>query len=208
MKTEAMKKQVPFYEDRLIQAMITEYLKENEAARSFVEEWHQLGRPVVIDHVAIRCMDIDRRAEEFLGRGYVYRDELVEYPDQGWWAKVYRKPGHPALFVDQAYADRRGEKSILPNWVKLFGDRVLHHIAGLVEDIEEAVSLLQEKGVEFSGSIVGKRGTRLRQIFTASEIREGAPFTVLELTERNGYDGFYPEQADSLMQSSTKIRSK
>jgi hypothetical protein len=61
--------------------------------------------------------------------------------------------------------------------------------------------------VQFAGQIVGKSGTRLRQIFSAAEVRQGKAYSVLELTERNNYEGFVPEQADSLMQSSVEKRS-
>ncbi|HZR46832.1 MAG TPA: VOC family protein [Candidatus Manganitrophaceae bacterium] len=196
------------YDDPLVRDLIGRYFDENEAARVFADESERKGWPLVIDHITIRCLNVDRRAEPFLKGGYVYRDEMVEYPDQGWWAKVYRRPGYPALFIDQAYDDPRGEKSIIPEWVKKFGDRSLHHVAVRVDDIEKAVSALEKRGVEFSGSIVGNRGTRLRQIFTASEVRDGSAYSVLELAERNGYDGFYPEQADSLMQASVKKKSK
>lgn len=201
------KMNLPHYDDATVQGLVEHYFKENEAARAFAEESGRQGWPVRIDHITIRCMNIDRRADEFLKKGYRYRDELVEYPDQGWWAKIYRREGYPALFIDQAYDDPRGEKSILPHWVKKFGDKLLHHIAVRVDDIERAVAALEKRGIEFSGGIVGGRGTRLRQIFTASEVREGEAYSVLELTERNGYDGFYPEQADSLMQASIKTKS-
>lgn len=199
---------LPSYDDSEVQELVRHYFQENEAARIFAEESHRQGWPLIIDHITIRCLDVDRRAEAFLKRGYVYRDEMVEYPDQGWWAKVYRRPGYPALFIDQAYEGQKGAKSIIPSWVEKFSDRVLHHVAVRVDDIDKAVSALEKRGVEFSGSIVGNKGTRLRQIFTASEVRQGEPYSVLELTERNGYDGFYPEQADSLMQASVKKRSK
>ena len=70
------------------------------------------------------------------------------------------------------------------------------------EDIEQAISRLKEKGVVFAGEIVGPRGGVLRQIFTAPEMVDGQPFSVLELAERHqGYQGFLPLQADSLMRS-------
>ncbi|MBI3805703.1 MAG: VOC family protein [Nitrospirae bacterium] len=174
----------------------------------YAEACRQEGWPLFIDHITIRCENIDRRAEPFLKTGYRFEGETVEYPDQGWWAKVYRREGYPALFVDQAYDDARGKKSIIPQWVARFGDQLLHHVAVRVADIDQVVATLQKRGVEFSGSVVGNKGTRLRQIFTASEVRNGEAFSVLELTERNGYEGFYPDQADSLMQSSVKTRSK
>ena len=43
--------------------------------------------------------------------------------------------------------------------------------------------------------------------FTAPEIVDGQPFSVLELTERHrGYQGFSPPQADSLMKSTVVAR--
>ncbi len=188
--------------DAPLARLVEEYFSGNEAARVALDLASRADRPFVIDHAAIRTHRVEERAREFGLLGFECRDELVEFSDQGWWAKVYRKAGMPALFVDQAYDDARGAKSLLPAWVDRFGDRVLHHVAIRVPDIEAAKAELERAGVQFSGAIVGPRGTRLRQIFTAAEVRDGHPFTVLELAERNGYEGFVPEQADGLMQSS------
>jgi catechol 2,3-dioxygenase-like lactoylglutathione lyase family enzyme len=196
------------YAEPLIQRPLADYFRDNEAARRFAEISAKRGWPVVVDHLTIRCLDIERRARPLLAIGYQDLHELVEYPEQGWWAKVYRKPGYPALFVDQAYADERGEKSFLPAWVKRFGEDCFHHVAVRVDDIEAAKAAMEAEGVEFSGVIVGPRGTRLRQIFTAAEQREGQAYSVLELAERNNYDGFVPEQADGLMQASVKTKKK
>ncbi len=197
-------------QDPLIQDLIRHYFAENAAARIYLSECERQGWPVILDHITLRCLDVARRAAPFLARGYVDSGELIEYPDQGWWARVYRQdnaPGRtaPALFVDQAYADARGEASIIPAWVARFTDQVLHHVAVRVSDIEVAVAALEKRGVGFSGTIVGASSSRLRQIFTVAELRNGAAFSVLELTERNGYDGFSPEQANRLMQSSTQV---
>jgi len=184
-------------------ARLTEdYFRENEAARTALELANRSRRRLVIDHLTIRCHRVDDRAREFLDLGYRYRDELIEYPHQGWWAKVYRKEGFPVVFIDQAYEDQRGDASLLRAWVDRFGDRVFHHIAVLVPDIDAAKAEMEGAGVAFAGQIVGARGTRLRQIFTAAEVRDGEAFSVLELTERRHYEGFVPEQADNLMQSS------
>jgi len=200
-----MKTSIPQYDDAMVQVLLDAFWADNAAARVWGEECEQYGTPLVIDHITLRCMNIDRRAAPFLSRGYVDADERIEYPEQGWWAKVYRRPGYPALFVDQAYDDARGEKSLIPDWVRRFGEAALHHTAIRVPDIDAAVASLVKRGVGFSGEVVGRRGSRLRQIFTLAEVRDGAAFSVLELTERNGYDGFHPDAADSLMQSSTKI---
>lgn len=188
--------------DAPVARLVEEYFRETEAARAALDTANRAGRPLVIDHITIRTLRVDQRAEAFRRLGFEYRDELIEYPDQGWWAKVYRKSGMPAVFIDQAYDDARGQKSLLPAWVERFGDQTLHHIAIRVADIEASKAELERVGVQFSGTIVGPRGTRLRQIFTAAEVRDGQAFSVLELAERNGYEGFVPEQADGLMQSS------
>ena len=187
--------------DALIAKMIDDYVLRNRAANMLRDSLDQagVGFSPVADHLTLRTMDIDRRAEEFTKLGYGY-SETIEYQD--WYAKVYRKVGYPALFVDQAYVDERGRTSIIPGWVNTFGDQVFHHVAVRVEDIEQAIDRLKTQGVVFTGEIVGARGGQLRQIFTAPEMVEGQPFSVLELTERHrGYQGFSPPQADSLMKS-------
>jgi catechol 2,3-dioxygenase-like lactoylglutathione lyase family enzyme len=187
--------------DTLLERMVADYVARNRAAhllKSMLDD-AGIGLLPVIDHVTIRTFDIEQGAQPFVELGYAY-DETIHYED--WYAKVYRKVGYPALFVDQAYPDERGKTSIIPGWVKKFGDRVFHHVAVRVEDIDKAVDRLKQKGVVFAGNIVGNPGDHLRQIFSAPETVDGQPFTVLELAERHrGYLGFLPPQADSLMKS-------
>ncbi len=190
--------------DELIGRMVEDYLARNRAARMLHDSLNEAGVGFipVLDHVTIRTMAIDRRAEEFVRLGYAHSDTL-EYND--WFAKVYRAAGYPALFVDQAYDDDRGTSSIIPRWVKKFGDQTFHHVAVRVEDIELCIDRLKAKGVAFAGKIVGEKGESLRQIFTDPEQVDGEPFSVLELTERHqGFQGFSPPRADSLMQSTLK----
>jgi catechol 2,3-dioxygenase-like lactoylglutathione lyase family enzyme len=190
--------------DALISRMIETYVSRNHAAKILREMLEEAGVGFypVADHLTLRTLDIDRRAEEYTKLGYAY-SETLQYDD--WYAKVYRKAGYPALFVDQAYPDERGKTSIIPGWVKKFGDQVYHHVAVRVDDIEKAIDRLKMKGVVFAGQIVGARGGPLRQIFTAPEMIDGQPFSVLELAERRrGYQGFSPPQADSLMKSTIK----
>jgi catechol 2,3-dioxygenase-like lactoylglutathione lyase family enzyme len=188
--------------DGLMERMVAEYVARNRAAKTLKVMLDEagVGFSPVIDHVTLRTLDIDRRAEQFVALGYTY-DETLEYDD--WYAKVYRKTGYPALFVDQAYPGDRGKTSIIPGWVRTFGDQVFHHVAVRVEDIEKAVERLKGKGIVFAGKIVGGAGGQLRQIFSVPEMVDGQPFSVLELAERHrGYQGFLPPQADSLMKSS------
>lgn len=190
--------------DAVIIRMTADFLAHNSAARVIRRALDEagVGFAPVMDHLTIRTMDIDNRAKEFVALGYVY-DETLHYED--WFAKVYRRAGYPALFVDQAYPDDRGKTSIIPGWVQKFGDQVFHHVAVRVEDIEQAILKLKARGVVFAGEIVGAQGGALRQIFTAPEMIDGQPFSVLELAERHqGYQGFLPPQADSLMRSTVR----
>ena len=191
-------------ENRLESAItryVDEYVSRNRAAAIVRDGLEEIGVGLfpVLDHITVRTMNIDSRAQEFLQLGYAY-SETVHYDD--WWAKVFRAPGCPALFIDQAYDDARGKTSIIPGWVHQFGDQTLHHIAILVTDIEKSIRQMTAKGIKLSGQIVGERGGDLRQIFSVPEQVNGKPFSVLELTERHrGYQGFSPPQANSLMQS-------
>jgi len=190
--------------EQRVDTYIQEYVSRNRAAQiaKDVLDAAGIGVKPVLDHITVRTQNIDERAKEFLELGYAY-NQALEYSD--WHAKVYRAPGFPALFVDQAYDDGRGASSVIPRWVDQFSDQTLHHIAILVEDIEAAMHKLQAKGINFAGSILGEKGDVIRQIFSVPEQVEGAPFSVLELIERHaGYQGFSPPQADALMQSTVK----
>jgi len=190
--------------DDLLAAYVSDFVTRNRAALTLKQRLEDVGVGFfpLADHLTFRTDDIDRRAREFLGLGYAY-SETIQYED--WYAKVYRRPGYPALFIDQAYPDERGRTSLIPGWVKQFGDRTLHHVAVRVEDIDLAIEHLQRTGIRFAGAVVGERGGPLRQIFTVPEEVNGSAFSVVELTERHqGYLGFSPPQADSLMKSTAK----
>ena len=190
--------------DGLLKSYIDDFISHNRAAKVISDGLRVIGigfRPV-IDHMTFRTLDVDQRAKEFLKYGYADDRKLgiIEY--ENWWAKVYRKDGYPALFIDQAYGGPKGKGSLIPDWVRTFGDKALHHIAVQVDDIENAIYFLEKQSVVFSGNIVGDRGTDLRQIFTQPETCNGKAFTVVELTERRrGYTGFLPPQAQGLMES-------
>ncbi|MBA3613433.1 MAG: hypothetical protein H0W49_11105 [Nitrospirales bacterium] len=187
--------------EQVITRYMADYVARNHVANMVSQALDEIGIGLfpVVDHITIRTGSIDPRAEEFLLLGYAYA-ETLEYDD--WWAKVYRAPGCPALFVDQAYDGERGKTSIIPAWVKQFGDRTLHHLAIRVVDIEASIQRLTAEGVIFAGQIVGERGGDLRQIFTVPEQVNGQGFSVLELAERHrGFQGFSPPHANSLMQS-------
>ena len=195
----------------LLRTYVSQFIENNRAARVLSDGLRVLGigfRPV-IDHLTFRTLDVEKRSKEFLDYGYVYDRKLGVIEYENWWAKVYRKPGYPALFLDQAYVGKRGKGSLIPEWVRSFGDNLLHHVAVQVDDIENAIYYMEKQSVEFVGTIVGDKGTDLRQIFTKPETKDAKAFTVLELTERHrSYTGFLPPQAQGLMESTRASRRK
>lgn len=199
MKTDSQQTNAFFAE------YIERFLSENKAAHYLEKALSDCGVGLMplVDHCTLRTLDVNNRAEDLLSLGFSQDQNLGVLEFDNWWAKVYRKPGYPTLFVDQAFEGKRGEPSLIPEWADTHGDRRFHHIAVLVEDIEHAIEKLKTRGIEFAGQIVGEPNTDLRQIFTKPEIKNGKAFTVLELIERhNGYQGFLPPQADGLMESS------
>lgn len=190
--------------ERHLKGYIDSYIASNYAAKTLAEGLKVIGigfRPIV-DHITFRTLNVDKRAKEFLDLGYAHDKKLGVIEYDNWWAKVYRKPGYPVIFIDQAYNGKRGQASLIPDWVNAFGDQVLHHVAVSVDDIESSVFYLEKQGIAMAGNIVGVRGSDLRQIFTTPQMKQGKAFSVLELTERHrGYTGFLPPQADGLMES-------
>ncbi len=190
--------------ETLLQHYVEDFIQQNQAAHVLSDGLRVVGTGFwpIIDHLTFRTLDIEKRAEEFLKHKYVYDSKLGVLEYDNWFAKVYRRPGYPALFIDQAFSGSRGKASLIPDWVKAFGDKTLHHIAVRVENIEQSIFYLEKQGVAFAGRIVGERGTDLRQIFTSPEVKKGKTFSVIELTERHrGFDGFSPPQANRLMES-------
>ncbi len=196
--------------EKVIVRYIEDYLKKNKAAHYIATELEKVGigfRPVA-DHITLRTSDVYARAKKFFNLGFkrdwsIGPKGILDYGD--WFAIVLRKPGLPAIFIDQGKMGEEGKTSVIPGWVKKFGDNTLHHVAIQVDNIENAVEKMTKAGIEFTGSIVGKKNSVLRQIFTKPEVLKGESFSVLELTERHeGYMGFQPPQADQLMRSTRR----
>ena len=198
------KSRIPDPLETILHHYVEDFIQQNHAARVLADGLKVIGVGFwpIIDHLTFRTLDIEKRAEEFLKHKYVYDPKLGILEYDNWFAKVYRKPGYPTLFIDQAFPGARGRGSLIPDWVKAFGDKTLHHIAVRVQDIEQSIFYLEKQGVAFAGAIVGEQGTDLRQIFTQPEMKKGKTFSVIELTERHrGFDGFSPPQANRLMES-------
>jgi len=190
--------------DFLLRRYVDDFIAKNRAAQVIAQGLKLIGVGFwpIIDHLTFRTFNVEERAREFFPYGYEYDHKLGVIEYENWWAKVYRKPEYPAIFIDQAYAGERGQGSLIPDWVRAFGNKTLHHIAIKVDDIDNAVYYLEKQGVAFTGKVVGGKGSDLRQIFTDPERVQGKAFSVIELTERHhGYTGFLPPQAQGLMES-------
>lgn len=190
--------------EALLRRYVDDFIHQNHAAQVLAQGLRVIGVGFwpIIDHLTFRTMDVDQRAKEFLKLGYTHDTQMGILEYNNWFAKVYRKLGYPTMFIDQAYQGSRGKGSLIPEWVKAFGDKTLHHVAVRIEEIEDSVLFLEKQGVKFAGEIVGDRGADLRQIFTQPEMKKSKPFSVIELTERHrGFSGFSPPQANRLMES-------
>lgn len=200
VKKSGLLSSVPGTPDPLEQALrsyLDDFVAHNKAAQVVASGLKVVGvglRPV-IDHITFRSLRVEERAKEFLHFGYAYDSKLGVIEYDNWWARVYRKPGYPAIFIDQAFDGDRGKNSLIPDWVHAFGDKIPHHVTIQVDDIENAVFFLEKQGIPFEGRILGNRGADLRQIFARPEVSNGKEFTVLELVERHrGYTGFTPSR--------------
>ena len=185
--------------DAVIWDYIDRYARQNRAAATIRAALDEVGvglRPV-LDHISIRTRDVLERALEFEALGFGYDDHLGVIERDTWWAKVYRKPGFPAIYLDQPFADQRGNESPLRRWVDKFADDQLHHMAISVDRIEHAIERFSALGIEFTGQILGEPASEYRQIYTVAEMVDGEPFTTLELIERRwGFTGFLSPAAN------------
>ena len=193
--------------DQLMRDYLSRFLADNRAAADFAGQLTRCGAGwmPLVDHCTIRTLDVDARSQQFTDLGFRYDEKIGILEFDHWWAKVFRKPGYPALFIDQAYDGERGRASLIPKWVNAHGDQCFHHIAIRVEDIDAAIEAIAQRGFKAAGQVVGAPGTDLRQVFTEPEMKNGEIYTVLELIERHhGYEGFLPPQADGLMESTRR----
>ncbi len=179
--------------DAVINDYIERYIRANRTATIVRDALNEAGvglRPV-IDHISIRTLNIQERALEFEAMGFSFDDRIGVIERDSWWAKVYRKPGFPALYLDQAFEDQRGAESLIPAWVEKFTDGQLHHIGISVDRMEPAVERLTALGVTFVGEIMGAPDSEFRQIYAEPEMIDDMAYTTLELVERRwGFAGF------------------
>lgn len=171
---------------------VTTFVDSNHAASILRDKLNAAGvglRPVV-DHISFRTLQVHERALEFEALGFSFDDTIGVVERDDYWFKVYRRPGLPAVLIQQAHEDARGARSPIPAWVERFTDGLPHHIAVEVDRIEDAVDVLGKAGIEFVGKIVGDSASEFRQIYAQPEMIDGIAATVLELVERRwGFSG-------------------
>ena len=90
--------------DTLLKDYIQRFLDGNRAAKHLADELKRCGVGLMplVDHCTIRTHHVDPRAGQFLDLGFENDTAIGVLEFDSWWAKVYRKPGYPALFIDQA----------------------------------------------------------------------------------------------------------
>src|SRR5438105_15907483 len=98
--------------DDLLRTYIADFVARNRAAQALKKGLDKVGvgfSPSA-DHLTFRTGDVDRRAEEFLRLAYTFSERL-EYED--WFAKVCRKLGDPALFIEPVYTGETGKPTLI-----------------------------------------------------------------------------------------------
>ncbi|MBN1688738.1 MAG: hypothetical protein JW893_06520 [Candidatus Omnitrophica bacterium] len=174
--------------DQKLEGYIRDFLKENRAGRILARGLEVLGVGLwpVIDHLAFCCLSVEQRAKEFLDLGYRFDEETNVLQGRNWWAKIFKKPGYPAVLLCQAYEDERVKQSPIPAWVDAFGEKMVHCLAVHVENAENAVFYLEKQGIPFSHHIVGDQGSKLRQVLSVPEKKNGMVYCTLQFVERRG----------------------
>jgi len=65
--------------ERVIGEYVADYVSKNHAATIVRDALEEIGIGLfpVLDHITVRTLSIDERAQEFLGHGYAYSETLV-----------------------------------------------------------------------------------------------------------------------------------
>ncbi len=179
--------------EQLLHHYTLNFTAQNHAARIVARGLSLIGvgiRPL-IDHFTFRTLDVENRAQEFLKHGYEYDADTGLIQGGHSWTKLYIKSGYPSIFLEQAFEGKKGQGSMIREWVGSFGEEMPYHLAVRVEDMDEALISLEKQGISFVRPVMGNPGSSLRQISATPEIKERKPFTSLVLVERHGdYSGF------------------
>ena len=157
-----------------------------------------------LDHIAYRVADRDQTVD-FLQTlaGYSIGAEFQINFNDGTSADckalLPSNESSPEVFVSEGTPE-----SIVDVWVKeREGTGGIHHIAYTTDDIDKAVEVWREKGVDFlTDVIIDCPDDNLRQIFTKPQDLLGG--IIIELIER-GDKGFCQNSVKNLMESTKSI---
>jgi hypothetical protein len=80
---------------------ISHFLSKNEATFYIANELSNfaVGLMQLIYHCILCTLDVVKRAGNLLSIGFFHDHVLITLKFYNWWAKVYRKPGYPSLYV-------------------------------------------------------------------------------------------------------------
>lgn len=188
--------------EKLLQGYVEQFVASNRAAKVLANDLRVIGiglRPL-IDHFGFFTRCIRTKSSDLMDYGYESKGSSASLRDKDWHAKVFSKTGYPAVVLYEAVKHRGRSLCGIGQWIERFGETVPHHIGVKVDNLENAVFFLEKQGIAFSPEKAGSQESKLRQVFTMPEMKDGRPFTVLELTERHsGYEGFMADHLHCLM---------
>ena len=136
-----------------------------------------------LDHIAFRVADIRPVVDFYVETmGFqVVQEMQMDIAVSKAFSNVLNLPGQPFfIFVDQGVE----EDNIITRWVKDHGPG-LHHMAYLVDDIDNAAEILRRQGMKFTTEEVIDTGGGLRQLFSLPNSDTGLITEIIQ-REREG----------------------
>lgn len=139
-----------------------------------------------LDHIAFRVADVKPVVDFYVNTlGFRIVQEMgLDIGGSKALSNVLNLPGTPFyIFVDQGL----DEKNLITQWVRKNGSG-LHHMAYLVDDIEDAAAELKNRGMVFTTDAVVDTGGGLKQLFTTPHSITGV---ITEIIQRYKDDVFF-----------------
>lgn len=193
--------------EQLLRCYLDEFITHNKAARVVASGLRVVGVGLwpLVDHLTFRAVDIAKRAGEFCSQGYHEDKTIGMLEGHDWWGKVFRKTGYPSLLIEQPFAGKRGEKSVVLEWIHQFGDKQPHHLAIRVDNLTQAMYFMEKQGIPFSyQSSATQHSADFKRVFTEPSRRDGKSYSMLELIERHrGFAGFAHPLLDAVHHDET-----
>lgn len=165
-------------------------LAEEETGTNPAEENHAAAHPFRrIDHIALAVTDLDAAVQMFQEvLGFELKRQLVvEGKRTGMLSAEFESNGIRFVLCQGLEPD-----SQVSQLVKHYGVGVAH-IAFDVEDVDQTVNTLAQRGLSFDTTVI--RGPGLTQAFSSRCVNTGLSF---ELINRSGEDGFLESNVQQL----------